>query len=415
TEKDGNDTTTLSANVQSKLTERFTAKLNTRYNRTNTEFDSPGSFIRPIDDPAADNDSRQFNGGVAGELSSYNGDWVQEASVSTLNLNRQQVTVFYDALGNELFGRQQQHGTRQTVDWVHRLKVLGGNTLTVGGEAYSDHFKTNSLREVNNDNKAIFADQQIEAEEFFINLGVRQDYNQAFGKQFTWKVAPGLHVPLTGTTLKATYGKGFKAPSLSQLFDPSYGNSMLQPETSDGWDAGFEQKLFKEALVFGATAFRNNISQLIGNNPAPPYASINVGKARTEGVESSFTYTPAEAWSLNANHTYTLSQNKTKDTELLRRPRHEVNAGATYQYSDEGDVSVNARYLSARRDVDINFPYGGVYVKSFTTVNLRTNYAVTPNVSLYGRLDNLLDKRYEEVFAYGQPGRSFFAGVKASY
>jgi len=415
TEKDENNTYTVAANIASKLTDNFTAKINTRYSRVATDFDSPGSFNRPIDDPKADNDTRQFNGRAAGELSLYDGKWVQEFGVSTLNLNRTQNTVFYDTSFNELFGRQSQNGWRQAVDWVHHLKMVPDHVFVVGGEIYSDHFKTQNLAEVNVDNRALFFDDQYTNGGFFVNTGVRNDNQQAFGNQFTWKVAPGYHIPDTGTTIKASYGKGFKAPSLSNLYDPVFGNASLMPERSNGWDAGFEQTLWQERLTFGATGFRNTITNLIGNNPTPPFASINAGKARTQGLESSASLRPNDDWALSLNHTLTRSENRTRDRDLLRRPRNMFNASASYQYSEEGDVMLNARYSSSRKDVDINLPFGLVYVKSFTTIDLSTNYKITPNLTLYSRLDNLLDKRYEEVFAYGAPGMSLYAGVKAQY
>ncbi len=416
TEKDGNSTYTFAGNVASKLTENFTAKLNARYSRVDSQFDSPGSFLRPSDDPLPDNDSRQFNGRAAGELTLYDGQWVQELGVSTLNLNRSQITEYYDAAFNDLFGRQQEIGSRQTVDWVNHVKVAKQNMLTFGAELYSDHFKTMSLAEQNNDNRAVFADDQFTVDKnLFANVAVREDFNQAYGSQFTWKVAPGYRIEGTGTTLKATYGTAFKAPSLSQLFDPSYGNAALSPEKSKGWDAGFEQSLLKDRLVFGSTAFRNDIRQLIGNADAPPYASINTGKARTEGVENTLSYKPFADWMLNASYTYTLSQDRSRDKDLLRRPRHMANFGTTYQYSEAWDMGLNARYSSSRRDIDINFPYGGVYVKSYTTLDLNTNYKINRNLSVYGRLENLLDKRYEEVFAYGEPGMSLFVGMKAGF
>ncbi|MFO0388241.1 MAG: TonB-dependent receptor domain-containing protein [Alphaproteobacteria bacterium] len=415
-EKDGSENYTFSANISSKLTDNVTAKLSGRYGRNITQFDSPGGFTRPSDDPLPYNDSRQFTGRAAGEVSLMDGKWTQEMSVSMLHLNRGQITEYFDAMFNTFFGRQQYQGWREKVDWVHRIKLLPYQTLTVGAEASTDHLKSDTLSEINVDNRAVFVDDQISfGEDIFVGTGMRLDDQQSFGKQFTWKVAPGYVLRATGTRLKASYGTGFKAPSLSQLFDTSSGNPQLNPEKSKGWDAGFEQPLWDNSVSFGATFFRNNIRQLIGFNPAPPFASINTGKARTEGVESALMVKPFTGLTLNASHVYTLPQDRTRDKELLRRPRHQVNVNATYDYSTAGDIGMNIRYSGERRDIDINAPYGLVYVKSFSTIDLTTNYHVNEHVTLYGRVENLLDKRYEEVYAYGQPGMSLFAGVKTNF
>src|SRR5690606_15372906 len=146
-----------------------------------------------------------------------------------------------------------------------------------------------------------------------------------------------------------------------------------------------------------------------------PFANINVGKARSEGVESTLSIRPIEDWTISANHVYTLSQNRSTGQEQLRRPKHQANLSTVYDYNEQGDVGMNVRYSSSRRDIDINFPYGRVDVKSFTTIDFFTNYEVKPGVTVYGRADNLLDKEYQEVFSYGTLGRTFYLGVKSNF
>ncbi len=415
-ERDGSDIYSASLNLASKLTEQFTAKGNLRYNRTNTQFDSPGSSIRPADDADPVNDSRQFNGRVAGELTLFDGIWTQEMGMATLNLNRQQITEYYDPSFTAYFGRQQYQGRRDTFDWVHHIRPADNQLFTLGTEHWHEQFKTDTLRAVDTGNTGVFADHQFNiGKNFFMNNGVRVDNHQAFGRQFTWKVAPGYLITQTDTRLKTSYGTGFKAPSLSQLYDPSSGNRNLQPERSKGWDVGFEQGLWGDKVTLGSTYFRNDITQLVSFASSPPYAAINIGKARTEGFESTLSYRPSLDWTINASHVYTLSQDRVKDQSLARRPKHQANLGADYNYSMHGDVGMNMRYSGNRRDIDINSPYGPVTVKSFTTIDLYTNYQINPNVTLYGRLDNLLDKDYQEVFAYGTLGRTVFGGVKGSF
>lgn len=416
TEKDRSNSYYFSGNVHSALSDAFTAKLATRYSRVNTAFDSPGAFTRPADDPLADNDTRQFTARAAGQLALMDGRWVQELGVSALQLNRSQITVFYDTLGNELFGRQQQLGRREMADWVHHIRAVPGHVFSLGAETRSDHFKPSGLGDVTLDNHALYASDQFGiGDAFFMNASTRADFNQAFGNAYTWKLAPGYRIPATDTTVKASYGTGFKTPSLSQLYDPIYGNAALNPERSRGWDAGFEQALWKDRLTVSATYFRNSIRQLIGNANTPPFATLNTGKAKTQGVESSFTYRPAKDWALNGSYTYTLSQDRARDRDLLRRPRHMATAGARYQATPDWDMALDARYSSTRKDIDIQFPYGLVRVKSFALLDLSTHYRVTQAVTLYGRIENLLDKRYEEVFGYGAPGMALYAGAKLAY
>ncbi len=425
-EKDGNDTMTFSGNVANRITDNFTAKLTMRYNRSVTDFDSPGSIanfgLRPDDDTFPNSDSRQLNLRGAGELSLLDGKWTQELGLSTLYLNRDLITEYFPPpFYPASFGRQQYLGRRDTVDWVHHLTLIPDHLFTVGAEISTENFKKNgaagSLSGVNVDNRAIFADDQYSVtESLFVNVGARFDDHQSFGRQFTWKVAPGYNIKSTGTRLKTTYGTGFKAPSLSQLYDPSAGNPALKPERSRGWDAGFEQSLWGDKATFGTTLFRNDITGLIGFGPAPLYATLNVGKARTQGVESSIFLRPAVDWTVNANYTYSIADNRIADTSLLRRPKNMANAAAAYRYGEGNDVGLNVRYVGPSRDSYYASPVGAVIgMKAFTTLGLFTNYTLNPTVTLYGRLDNVLDKRYEEISGYGQPGMSLFVGTKARF
>lgn len=419
-EKDGNRTATISGNMESKLSEHFTGKLSIRYNRTDTQFDSPGTFStiapRPADDPLPENDNRQFNGRMAGELSLLDGVWKQEMGFSTLNVRRYSISSYYDAaLFDSPFGRQVALGRRDKFDWIHRVRGGDAHAFTFGTEIWKDSFKTATLRERDVATTAYFIDDQMSlGSNAVLGASARIDNHQAFGRQFTWKAAPGYRFDATGTRLKASYGTGFKAPSLADLFSPDTGNPNLLPESSKGWDAGFEQSLWDKKISLGSTFFRNDIRNLLGNIDTFPFTSTNKGKARTQGVESVLTFHPSPSWSLRASHVYTLTEKRDNDTELKRRPRHQANLAADYAMRDDLDLGLNVRYVGSRRDGDI-ITFAPVIAKSFTTIELSADYSLSPSLALYGRLENLLDKRYEEVAGYGQPGRGVYAGVKAKF
>ncbi|MFW0777328.1 MAG: TonB-dependent receptor plug domain-containing protein [Rickettsiales bacterium] len=416
-EKDGSDALSFATNLSSKLSETFTAKMNLRYNRTVTQFDSLGSSIpRPADDSEPENDSRQFTGRIAGELSLMDGKWIQELGIGYLTLNRALITEYFDAGFAVHFGRRQFHGWRESMDWIHRVALSDKHKLTFGVEGSRDHFAASSVGEKNSENVGLFIDDQYEINDnWFVNAGVRNDRHSAFGGHTTWKVAPGYRINSTGTTIKASYGTGFKAPSLSQLYDTASANPNLQPEESKGWDVGFEQVLMKDKVSFGATIFRNDITNLIGFSNTPPFPAINTGKARTQGVESFVTLRPSHKLTLNATHTYTQADNRVNEKQLARRPKHTANADLVYRYNSDGDVGLNVRYVGTSTDIDFAAPFGRVQNKSFATVNLSTNYRVNPNTTVYGRVDNLLDKRYEEVYGYGQYGASATVGMKLNF
>ena len=115
-------------------------------------------------------------------------------------------------------------------------------------------------------------------------MGVRLDNNSQFGTAFTYRIAPAYMIWETGTKLKATFGTGFKAPSLFYLYDPLYGNIDLNPEKSLGWDAGVEQFFWSEGFSIGVTYFFNKFDDMFGFDPIT-FKTININKAETNGVE----------------------------------------------------------------------------------------------------------------------------------
>lgn len=181
-------------------------------------------------------------------------------------------------------------------------------------------------------NDAGFAQLQSNfGENFFNTASVRYDANSQFGGRATYREAPAFLIPETGTKLKASVGTGFKAPSLDELYDnyPAYGffaNPALQPETSLGYDAGFEQSFFEKRLEFGATYFHNDIKNLIEINDS--YTSyVNIGRATTQGAESFIALRPWTPLTLRGDYTYTAAFDDIAQQELLRRPKHKASLG----------------------------------------------------------------------------------------
>jgi vitamin B12 transporter len=421
-EKDGTNIYTFSGNFANRSSDQFTGKLNLRYNRNRSQFDTPSNFSpRPHDDPYPENDTRQINGRLAGEYVGMNGKWIQELGLSRLTLQRSQITEFFDSIGTPFFGHQQYISWRDKLDWVHHVKTIEHHAFTFGTEFSSDHvvFHSSVLAlsqsELNVDNQGIFFDDQFTYGDFFLNAGIRSDIHQSFGRKSTWKVAPGYNFPKSGTRIKASYGTGFKAPSLFSLYDRTFGTATLHPETSKSYDAGFEQALWKDRVVFGATVFRNDINDLLDTVFVPPsdFRYTNIGKARTQGVETSLSINPAVDWKITSTYTFTQADDRSADKRLKRRPKHIIGGEVQWQYSQEGDVGFTVRHVGVSFDSD--FSFAAANTKPFTTIDLYTNYRVNETASVYARVDNLLDRRYEEVYGYGEPGMSLIGGVKAGF
>lgn len=181
-------------------------------------------------------------------------------------------------------------GERVKFDWRGVTSIVPGQTLVTGAERENDRLDTGSLVATTG-NTAGYLELQSEFwHRLFVTSNVRYDENDSFGGHLTYRVAPAFIVPGTDTKLKASYGTGFKAPTLSQLYQdfPSFNffaNPNLKPEESAGYDVGFEQPVWNDRVRFGATYFHNDITNLIDFNSTFT-SNANIGRATTQGAEA---------------------------------------------------------------------------------------------------------------------------------
>lgn len=320
-------------------------------------------------------------------------------------------------------------GTRDAFDWRGKLLVVPGQTLVMGLERENDRASssgfstsTSSVQSYNakSGNQAGFLELQSQfAERFFLVSNVRADDNDQFGEHVTWRVAPAFLVPVTQTKLKASYGTGFKAPTLYELYgvgDFSYvGNPALKPEQSKGYDFGFEQPLANGRFNFGATYFHNDIINLISNVFSPTNTYVNTGHAHMHGVESFAEVRITERLRVRADYTVTIASNADTGEELSRRPRNKVNVSTIWNATDALSLTTTLVYVGTWKDFDRpgNLTVAGD-TPGYTVVNLAANYVVTKNITWFGRIDNLFNRYYENPAGWEQPRFAVYSGLKFS-
>ncbi|MEN5084402.1 TonB-dependent receptor [Bosea sp. TWI1241] len=310
-------------------------------------------------------------------------------------------------------------GERIKLDWRGDLELAKGHVLTGGLQYERERIETTTLT-ASNGNKAAFLEYQGNlADRFFVAANIRHDHDDSYGGHTTYRIAPAYIVPETQTKLKASYGTGFKAPTLSELFvdyRPGfnfYGNPNLKPEESRGWDVGFEQPLLDKRLQVGATWFRNDIDNLIVTNAAgTSYA--NVGKARTQGVEAFAALDISPELKLRADYTFTLAKDETARQELLRRPRHKASGTVSWTPIDRLSLSATVIYVGPWVDGNRDFSVRRLRAKGATLVNLAAEYKATDRLTVFGRVDNLFDKSWQNPVGFLVPGLGAYAGLKVA-
>lgn len=424
TEKDGYGNTTLSGRLGFKAIETLEFNLIGRYIDAKSEvdnFEGEGG-----DDPNYVIDSQQLILAANAKLSLLKGRWEQHLGVS-YNHIRRNLNNPTDELHPIDSSQGEYKGRLFKMDWQHNLSLHPTNTITAGIEYEREQGESRYIYESmwgpgqslfpeeSTRTTGIYLQDSIKIQNaFFMTIGVRFDDHSRFGNKTTYRIAPAV-VFKSGTKLKATYGTGFKAPSLYQLYAPAtawgpVGNQNLEPEISKGWDVGIEQFLFQDRLTLSFTYFRNDFENLILYDFSQGY--INISEAETKGYEMFLSAHPLNPLTIQGSYTYTHAIDKDNNEQLLRRPKHKANLIFNLQFFKKANANLSIIHVGKRFDL---FPYPTrTEADAFTLFNLTASYQVTKNIEIFGRIDNLFDTEYEVVLGYGTAGRSAYIGIKAT-
>lgn len=338
-------------------------------------------------------------------------------------------------------GGQRKLESENTIFDTKLLFSLADHNFSVGGQLYKaemidgvvlDSFKHRM-------NSVFFEDEWRFHDDFALTLGVRRDNHSNFGTEYS----PRAYLVWNASdnwTLKGGRSKGFKAPELQQLADgingfggqgkiPLIGNPDLIPETSVSTEFGvyFDNlndfnaniTLFHNKFEDKLSSVRVDNCQVINsagcidigpgwNTAAPTFnKAINVDEAISKGVELAGRYLFAPDWSLNANYTYTKTEQKSganKGLALNNTPRHLFNTSLNWQATGQLSAWLKAEYRSERfrkTSAADNLAYNefGDY-KAYTLFHLGGSYQATENVVLNATIYNVLDKNFIKYTPY---------------
>jgi len=249
----------------------------------------------------------------------------------------------------------------------------------------------------------------------FLVGGIRLDDHQTFGTEWSPAASAAYLIPETGTKFKLGYAEGFRAPSLNELFRPTSGNPNLKPEISWELNGGVEQKFFGRLLT-GITYFHREVEDLIVF-PAPNFRARNVARVRLDGIELFSNVKLGQGFSLGAN--YTFLENDTSSGRLARRPRNKGNIILNYQ-QERFQANLNANIVGKRDDFHV-VTGADIRDAGYVKVDLASSYALpwkVPGVkglSLFGKIENLFNKRYEEADGFLARPLNFLIGIQGTF
>ncbi len=405
---DYDDNVTVSTRLGYTVMPGFDVNLVGRFTDAHYAFTGDDPFAFPSF-PAADqskSDTSQYYTRLSGHLVSFDGVLDQTLGVAyssawTLNLDPN-------------LGASVNTGDRMKVDWQGAVRLSSDETLVLDAEHARDAVHAPINADVTDNAGAVELQSHL-GDHLSSALNVRYDDNSRFGSKVTWRFAPTYTLAATDTRFLASAGTGFKAPTLGELyqnFPPFFfANPDLKPEASKGYDFGVEQGLFNKIVQIGATWFRNDIRNLITTDvTGTTYA--NVGRAVTQGVESFIAWQPLRALHLRADYTFTQADDDILHQELVRRPKHKATLNAAWQLNDALSLDTTVLYVGSWIDGNRDFSIPRLTAPAYTTVNIAVNYALLSRLALFGRIDNLFDRRYQNPVGFLQPALGVFVGVR---
>lgn len=413
---DAYDNTTLSTRLGANLTDNFDVGLVARYVDTSLHF-TEDDLLGPEALPTQGTTEELFTRGTA-HLSLFDGRFDQTLGLAYTGYRNR---YFDPNTATILEGNDPSdfHGGRVKLDWQGNINVAPGQILTLGAEHQLDTIAASAPVSAQVTNDAGYIQLQSSfGGRLFDTLSLRYDDNGQFGSKATYRFAPAYLIPETGTKFKGTIGTGFNPPSLVQLYEnfPAFdffANPNLKAETSTGYDAGFEQAVLDRRAQFGATYFHNDIDNLITINDAGT-SYENIGKATTYGVESFVAYQPRANLKFRADYTLTIADDDILHQELIRRPKNKASLNATWQPTPAWSLSATLLYvgpwIDTNRDGESGIPADG-----YTLVNLAASYDLGHGVTAFARIDNLLDRHYQDPLGFQRPGLGVFGGLRVAF
>lgn len=291
----------------------------------------------------------------------------------------------------------------QTANWTHTI-AMDPWLLTLGAERQqqvidaTDSFATQLNRERGVTSAFAGASGSFGAHSLQVNA--RRDAAEGLASRTTGYVGYGFQLDKAWKLITSA-STAFNLPPLGYLFDPFSGNPLLRPETARSAELGMQWA--QSGQVARATLFKTRTSNLMLYD-FTTYVFSNVTSAANQGLEISYSGKAAGA-DVRASLTLQDPTDDSTGLRLVRRARSMASVGGTLPLGP-WTLGADLLYTGARPDTAANPSLPG---RALMGVSAR--YALTPELALTARIENLFDRNYQTAFGYNQPGRSAFVGL----
>ena len=354
-------------------------------------------------DPRGEIDETRRGVRMFGEVQA--GAWTHELSFSRYEIER------FDPVG---FTRDFL-GERDTVAYLATGDLSSGVSLAFGAD-WSEERAALDGDAYDASNSAVFAEvKATPTDAVELSLTLRYDDYSDFDGQLSGRAALSYRLD-EATTVRASLGTGYRAPSLYERFGPYAGSTPLDPEESLSFDLGIEHSYGDRGTV-KATVFWAEIDNLIGFGSGPnclPSQTFGCyiqtdGTTETRGLELSGSYAITDR--VRVSGAYTLTNTENDGERVVRVPRHDLSLALEADVTDRLQVGINMTRVSDTLD-----GFGTLTpLDDYTVWDVSARYAITDMASVYGAIDNVGDVSYQTVRGFNAPDRTIRFGVETSF
>ncbi|MYE12834.1 MAG: TonB-dependent receptor [Gammaproteobacteria bacterium] len=370
-----------------------------QWSTADTAFDSYSADAQGnVADGDEDDETRELTGNVRLSWPLFGGQLENVASVGHAEIERRSL-----AGGLTTFAAD---GKRRIYRYQGTLAVNARNALAFGLER--EETMANGDEASSDGYFALYELKPVEP--LVLTAGWRVDEHGRFGSQSAGRLAAAWSAT-DSVTLRASWGQGFKAPTIFQTTYFCCGaiapNSGLRAETSESFDAGVEWRAVDDRARLAVTYFDQRTRDQIDFSFALG-GYKNIAEVDSRGVEIAGSYRLNDWLALTVDYAYIDARRGTGEP-LARLPKHSGDLAARFDPDGPFSGTVLLRHNGTER------AGSDVSLAGWTRLDLVGAYGLTDNVELFGRIENLLDHDYQQVLGYGTPGLSGSLGLRLRY
>ena len=238
-----------------------------------------------------------------------------------------------------------------------------------------------------------------------LDAGVRIDYHSHIGVEWVPQAGLSFHLPHS-MELKASVSKGFRYPTIREMYMFQPRNPDLRPERMWTYELSLSQKLLEGRLSYGVNVFYIDgdnfiMTQMVDGKPH----NVNAGALRNAGVEAQTAWRIARDWSVDANYSFLHMENP-----VVAAPEHKLYVGGLFTHG-RWHVSTGVQYVAGLYTQVGDSPVQ----EDFVLWNIRASFRILDWMSVWVRGENLLNWKYEINAGFPMPGANVTGGLNFGF